>query len=98
MMPSRLSQLLNLRQDIRSLCRTYRTHNPRVFGSVALGLDTANSDIDILVDVFPDTHLIHLGGLYVALEQLLGQPIDLLTPNDLPKQFRSEVLANALPI
>ncbi len=98
MMPSRLSQLQSKRQDILSLCHKYHTRNPRVFGSVALGLDKANSDIDLLVDVLPDTHLIHLGGLYMELEQLLGQSIDLLTPNDLPLQFRSHVLASALPL
>jgi uncharacterized protein len=98
MQPPRLLQLQTKRHDILSLCRKYHTRNPRVFGSVALGLDKVNSDIDLLVDVLPDTHLIHLGGLYMELEQLLGQSIDLLTPNDLPVQFRSQVLASALPI
>ncbi len=97
-MQSRLTHLQTKRLAILSLCQKYHTRNPRVFGSVALGLDNADSDIDLLVDVLPETHLIHLGGLYMELEQLLGQRVDLLTPNDLPKQFRSEVLARALPI
>lgn len=44
---------------------------------------------------FPD---FHLGGLQNALEELLGVPVGLVTPGDLPKRFRGEVLAEARPI
>lgn len=37
-------------------------------------------------------------GVQVELEELLGVPVDLLTPGDLPIKFRAQVLVEARPI
>lgn len=42
--------------------------------------------------------LFDLGGLLVELEELLGVPVDLLTPEDLPIKFRLQVLQEAIPL
>jgi predicted nucleotidyltransferase len=52
-----------------------RAINPRVFGSVLRGRDTESSDLDILVDPLPGTTLFDLGGLQIALEELLAMPV-----------------------
>jgi len=83
---------------IREATGRYRTTNPRVFGSVLHGLDHDSSDIDILVDALPGATLFDLGGLQVELEELLGVPVDLLTPQDLPIKFRQQVLQEAVPV
>jgi predicted nucleotidyltransferase len=83
---------------IKSLARRHRAANPRLFGSVLRGGGTAESDIDILVDALPGATLFDLGGLQIALEELLGVPVDLLTPQDLSPRFRDRVLAEARPI
>jgi uncharacterized protein len=83
---------------IHALTNRHRAANPRVFGSVLHGLERKDSDIDILVDALPGATLFDLGRLQVALEDLLGAPVDLLTPGDLPKLFRERVLAEARPI
>jgi predicted nucleotidyltransferase len=83
---------------IRALARGHRAANPRVFGSVLHGRAKRGSDIDILVDALPGATLFDLGGLQVALEELLGAPVDLLTPDDLSPRFRDRVLAEARPI
>jgi len=72
--------------------------NLRVFGSVARGEDTENSDIDFMVDALPGTTLFDLGGMQAALEKLLGRPVHLLTPSELPKKFRDESLREAKPL
>jgi predicted nucleotidyltransferase len=69
-----------------------------VFGSVLHGTDTDGSDIDLLVDALPGATLFDLGGLLEELEDLLGVPVDLLTPADLPSQFRDHVLAEGVPV
>lgn len=76
----------------------FHTKNPRVFGSVVYGRDVEGSDIDLLVDPLPGATLFDLGGLQMELEELLGVPVDLLTPDDLPMKFRAQVLAQARPI
>jgi uncharacterized protein len=94
----RSSHLAEHRIAIHALAERHRTANPRVFGSVLLGRDNADSDIDLLVDALPGATLFDLGGLQDALEELLGTPVDLLTPGDLPIRFRAKVLAEARPI
>lgn len=86
------------RSAVREIARRYRAGNPRVFGSVLYGTDRDGSDLDLLVDVLPGTTLFDLGGLQVELEDLLGVPVDLLTPGDLPPKLRDQVLAEARPV
>ena len=86
------------RKEVREAVNRYCTANLRVFGSVLHGTDRDGSDLDLLVDVLPDTTLLDLGGLQDDLQTLLGIPVDLLTPNDLPLTFRAKVLAEALPV
>lgn len=83
---------------IREVTFRYRATNPRIFGSVLHGLDHDGSDLDILVDALPGATLFDLGGLQIELEELLGVPVDLLTPQDLPIKFRQQVLKEAVPI
>lgn len=90
--------LKNQRVAIRQVAGHFRVANPRVFGSVLHGKDVEGSDLDLLVDPLPGTTLFDLGGLQMALEDLLGVPVDLLTPGDLPRKFRDVVLAEALPV
>ncbi len=86
------------RAAVRDAAARFRTANPRVFGSVLHGDDADGSDLDLLVDPLPGTTLFDLGGLQVELEELLGVPVDLLTPGDLPPKFRAQVLAEARPV
>ena len=87
--------LAQKRDQVIDVVHKYRTHNPRVFGSVLHGTDSESSDLDLLVDALPGTTLFDLGGLQVELESLLGVHIDVLTPGDLSPRFRSHVLAEA---
>ena len=86
------------RAAIRRVVHAHRAGNARVFGSVLRGLDTDGSDLDLLVDAQPGATLFDLGSLQVELESLLGIPVDLLTPADLPPKFRARVLAEAQPV
>lgn len=76
----------------------FRVVNPRVYGSTLHGTDRDGSDLDLLVDPTPETTLFDLGGLQVALEELLGVPVDVRTPGDLPARFRDAVLKEARPL
>lgn len=93
------SQALNDRRaEITRLVEAYRACNARVFGSVLHGMDGDGSDLDLLVDTLPGATLFDLGGLQDQLEQLLGVHVDVLTPADLPANFRAKVLAEARPL
>lgn len=92
----RPSQLLNThRSAVREIALRHRVRNVRVFGSVLRGQDDEGSDLDVLVDPTADTTLMDIAAIQVELERLLGISVDVLTPNALPEQFRSRVLAEA---
>lgn len=86
------------RADIRRVVETHRARNARVFGSVVHGDDTEDSDLDILIDPTPETTLMDVAAIQVELLQLLGVPVDVLTPQALPEKFRATVLAEAVPV
>ncbi len=90
--------LANHRASIRQIVAAHRAQNARVFGSVLHGLDTEGSDLDVLVDPTPETTLFDIGAIRRELTALLGVPVDVLTPNALPENFRAIVLLQAIPI
>ena len=95
----RPSQALALRRnEVLALTAKSKTRNVRVFGSARNGKDQEGSDLDLIVDPLPGATLFDLGGLQVALEELLGVRVDLLTPGDLPSAFRERVLKDAVPV
>jgi predicted nucleotidyltransferase len=86
------------RELIRQVVLSHRSSNPRVFGSVIHGTDTDTSDLDLLVDPLPGVTLFDLGAIQIELEESLGISVDVLTPKDLPRKFRDQVLGEALPV
>lgn len=96
MTPSQL--LAQNRLEILQIVATHHASRPRVFGSVLRGDDTEKSDLDLLVDPLPGATLLDMGGIQIDLEELLGIPVDVLTPGDLPQKFRQQVLQEAKPL
>lgn len=90
--------LASHRDAIRRVVESHRACNARVFGSVIHGNDTEESDLDILIDPTPETTLFDIGAIRHELLQLLGVPVDVLTPKALPEKFRETVIAEAIPV
>jgi predicted nucleotidyltransferase len=86
------------RNDVQRIVEQNHACNPRVFGSVIHGDDTENSDLDLLVDPTPQTTLFDLARIKGRLQEILGVPVDVLTPKALPVRFRDRVLAEATPV
>ncbi len=96
----RPSEALRLhRAAIRRVVESNGALNPRVFGSALHGDDTADSDLDLLVDpIAGRTTLMTLVRIKREIEALTGVPTDVLTPMGLHEGFRESVLAEALPV
>jgi uncharacterized protein len=86
------------REDIRRVVETHRAKNARIFGSVARGEDTEESDLDLLIDPTPKTSLLDIGAIRHELRQLLGVKVDVLTPGALPDRTRDTIIAEAIPV
>ena len=83
------------REAIRRIALSHRVTNVRVFGSVVHGDDTEGSNLDLLVDPTKETTMMDIGAIRYELKQLLGIPVDVLTPSALPAKFRGQVIAEA---
>lgn len=86
------------RDQVRSIVAAHHASNARVFGSVLRGDDEEGSDLDLLIDPMPETTLFDVGAIRHELRDLLQVAVDVLTPRALPMKFRSQVLAEALPV
>jgi predicted nucleotidyltransferase/DNA-binding XRE family transcriptional regulator len=85
------------REDIGRLVAKHRGTHPRVFGSVARGIDRAGSDLDLLVRFAPDASLYDLVELKEDLQELLGVGVDVISEGGLhPSQ--NNILAEAIPL
>ena len=84
--------------EILRLAAQYGALNVRVFGSVARGESDEHSDVDFLVDLEPGRSLFDLGGFLIALERLLGRPVDVVTEKGLRPRIREQVRASAVEL
>ena len=95
----RPSEALTLhREQIREIALRHRVTGVRVFGSALHSDDTAESDLDLLVEPTAQTTLMDIGAIRFELKQLLGMDMDVLTPNGLPARFREQVLREAVAL
>ena len=97
--PPTLDDLRARRDEILVLARRYKADNVRVFGSVARGEATPDSDIDLLVTFQDGASLYDMSGLWQDLAELLGRSVDVVS--DHPKmreRFRKRILRDAVSL
>lgn len=70
--PPSLEQLRTRRDELIAISGRFGASELRIIGSVARGTATPASDVDFLVALAPERSLLDLGGLQVALQDLLG--------------------------
>lgn len=83
---------------ILGIAEHYHAHNVRVFGSVARGEESDESDIDFLVNFLPGATLLDQVGLIDALANELGRNVDVVSEPALNRYLRRRILQEALPL
>lgn len=83
--------------EVRRIALRHGVTRVRVFGSVARGDDRFNSDVDLLVQLRPETSLFDLVEMTAEIEALLGCPIDLISEAGLGDRD-AHLLAEAVPL
>jgi len=86
------------RDEIRAVVRKYGADSPRVFGSVARGTDTPDSDIDLVVRFRPGASLGDVALLQGDLRELLGVSVEVVSEGGLRGRFGRRVAADAVPV
>ncbi len=84
------------RVEILKIAAQYGASNVRIFGSVARGEATADSDIDFLMDIQAGRSLLNRIALIQDLEDLLGCKVDVAKPEILHENIREQVLKEAI--
>lgn len=80
--------------------RRYAATNPRLFGSVARGDATPDSDIDLLVDLLPGggNELLRVSGIAEEMTVLVGARVDVVATSLLRGEVSSSALADAVAV
>ncbi len=83
--------------QLAEFCRRHHIRKLALFGSVLREDFSPASDVDVLVDFDPDfiPGFITLAGMEMELADLIGRKVDLLTPEDLSRYFRQQILKSA---
>jgi uncharacterized protein len=80
-------QLAQLQPDLAQ----FDVHSLALFGSVARGEATADSDLDLLVTFNQPATFANYMGLKIFLEDTLGYPIDLVTAKALRPPIKATI-------
>jgi predicted nucleotidyltransferase len=95
---NRRAILERLNAEAPALRERYGVASLAVFGSMARGDDREGSDVDILATFEGRATFDNFMGLKLDLEDLLGRPVDLLTPKCLRPDMQADVEREAVLI
>ena len=90
--------VLRILSENRPLLKAYGVKEIHLFGSVARGLSSAGSDVDLLVEFEPTASIgmFEFSRLRGELRRLLGCDVDLATPDALHKYLKEDILKEAI--
>ena len=86
------------REEILRIAERHGARDVRVFGSVARGDATDQSDIDLLVSTAEQTSPWFPAALVGELERVLGRRVDVVTEEGLYWLLRRRILQEARPL
>ncbi|MEJ7139365.1 nucleotidyltransferase family protein [Amphibiibacter pelophylacis] len=94
-----LDQIRRLKPSLQQLAAQHGAKRLRVFGSVARGEETPDSDVDFLVQLAPGYDLFSQRiSLTQALSGLLQRNVDLVPEHELNPFIRDKVLTEAIDL
>ncbi len=87
------------RDEILAIADRHGLANVRVYGSVARGEETANSDVDFLINVVaPEKSTWSYIGFMTDVEELLQCEVDVVPETQLHPLLRDEIISHAKPL
>lgn len=93
------SEILSALSALKSeLLQTFKAEIKGLFGSIARGDGTADSDIDILVEFKDGATLFDLSALGNFLEEKLGRNVDVVSTRALREELKERVQKDLVPV
>jgi len=93
-----LEQVRRRREEIERVARQYGARDVRIFGSVARGDDSPDSDLDVLVRFEPGRSLLDEAGLQLDLADLLVCRVDVVSEGGISPHLEGRILADAVQL
>jgi len=84
-----------IKKDLTPVFKQYGVTRASIFGSVARGEDTPESDIDVLVDLRRPFSLTRFVALKRGLEAALKKPVDVVEYDAIKPAFARHILNDA---
>ncbi|NWF77695.1 MAG: nucleotidyltransferase family protein [Chloroflexi bacterium] len=91
-------QIDEIRDKVIPILKRYGVRKAAIFGSVVRGEATAESDIDILVDVRNDMSLLDFVGLKIEIAEALDKNVDLVEYNTIKPLIKERILSEQVVI
>ena len=93
-----LAELRQYRDQIEAIASEHGVVAIRVFGSVARGDAGEQSDVDLLVELEQGRGLFDLGAFLADVQELVGESVDVVTPNGLRSRIRDRVVQESVAL
>ena len=93
-----LEELRRRKAELEEIARRRGASNLRVFGSVARGTASDDSDVDLIVDMDPHSSGLSFVGLIVDLQDALGRPVHVVETTPPREALLERVLREAVPL
>ena len=90
--------IVEMREEIIRIAARYGAHDVRIFGSVARGDATEDSDLDLIVRFDEGRSLLDHGGVVMDLRDLLGVKVDVMDEDGIRERFRKEAMKEAVAL
>jgi predicted nucleotidyltransferase len=90
--------IVSHRHGLQALAQQYGLGELLLFGSMARGDATSESDVDLLVDNSAHLTGFQLGALQMDAQDLLGRRVDVLTINSIHPLLRERVMSEAISL
>lgn len=88
----------DIREKILPVLRRHGVTRAGLFGSVARGEATPESDVDILVELDAEASLLDFIGVKLDLEDVLRQRVDLVQYDAIKPRLRDRILSEEVPL
>lgn len=87
-----------IKEKVKPILIRHKIKRAGIFGSIAKGDATLNSDIDILVELGNKISLLEFVGIKYELEDLLGRKVDLVEYEAVKPRLKDKILSEEIRI